>query len=361
MANQLLQVRSRARTVMDAASSTAANRRRPSTIKPGSKRDPTNANDLRTRLQTQLRRALNDWRQRAYEAIVKSDVLGYDIGEVDQTVLNELVFTLNSILRRQAFVAMSPAHDSLAVTLRTAYARGVNTAILEVGTGVPFGVSDQVINQAFQELATILDSQVNVALAKLVEEPERPTRSRWLLWSAVLLPFLFRALNRRINALATTNVTRAYNAGKLDTYEISNIRHVGVEAETQPSPRSRRKSHVLRELGEEGIHEAAEHILPAVRAINILALTPSRREAPGEASVLPGSPVAPRTPTPPGKPPRPAVRLPPRWEGLYTVQTMGDDKVCKICHGYEGRSFTLAQARRLIPAHPHCRCSVVLL
>jgi SPP1 gp7 family putative phage head morphogenesis protein len=37
--------------------------------------------------------------------------------------------------------------------------------------------------------------------------------------------------------------------------------------------------------------------------------------------------------------------------------TAGDDRVCPECESMEGRSFTLAEARGMIPAHPNCRCA----
>jgi len=36
--------------------------------------------------------------------------------------------------------------------------------------------------------------------------------------------------------------------------------------------------------------------------------------------------------------------------------TAGDDRVCAICEGFEGRIFTLEEINSLIPAHPLCRC-----
>lgn len=36
--------------------------------------------------------------------------------------------------------------------------------------------------------------------------------------------------------------------------------------------------------------------------------------------------------------------------------TAGDNKVCEICASLEGRTFTIAEARGLIPRHPNCRC-----
>jgi SPP1 gp7 family putative phage head morphogenesis protein len=37
--------------------------------------------------------------------------------------------------------------------------------------------------------------------------------------------------------------------------------------------------------------------------------------------------------------------------------TAGDDKVCEECASYAGQTFTLDEARGLIPLHPNCRCA----
>jgi SPP1 gp7 family putative phage head morphogenesis protein len=37
--------------------------------------------------------------------------------------------------------------------------------------------------------------------------------------------------------------------------------------------------------------------------------------------------------------------------------TAGDERVCPSCSAYEGRRFTIEQARGLIPMHVNCRCS----
>lgn len=36
--------------------------------------------------------------------------------------------------------------------------------------------------------------------------------------------------------------------------------------------------------------------------------------------------------------------------------TAGDGRVCAVCAGLEGKTFTLQEVRGLIPVHPNCRC-----
>ena len=37
--------------------------------------------------------------------------------------------------------------------------------------------------------------------------------------------------------------------------------------------------------------------------------------------------------------------------------TAGDERVCPQCDAMNGQTFTVEEARGLIPAHPNCRCS----
>jgi len=37
--------------------------------------------------------------------------------------------------------------------------------------------------------------------------------------------------------------------------------------------------------------------------------------------------------------------------------TAGDDRVCPLCAPLEGKTFTVEQARGMLPRHPNCRCS----
>lgn len=43
--------------------------------------------------------------------------------------------------------------------------------------------------------------------------------------------------------------------------------------------------------------------------------------------------------------------------GQAEFSTAGDNDVCTICLGLEGETFTLDEARGIIPVHPNCRCA----
>lgn len=42
---------------------------------------------------------------------------------------------------------------------------------------------------------------------------------------------------------------------------------------------------------------------------------------------------------------------------LAEWSTAGDDRVCEECEDMEGKTFTIDEARGLIPLHPNCRCT----
>lgn len=59
-----------------------------------------------------------------------------------------------------------------------------------------------------------------------------------------------------------------------------------------------------------------------------------------------------------------AMREYEQWqvEGLKVIAefiTAGDERVCPICSSLEGNTYTLEEAKNLIPVHPQCRCVVV--
>lgn len=44
---------------------------------------------------------------------------------------------------------------------------------------------------------------------------------------------------------------------------------------------------------------------------------------------------------------------------LAELRTAGDARVCDVCQGLEGATYTLDEAENLIPVHPLCRCIVI--
>jgi len=266
------------------------------------KRDPTNSTDLRRRLDTDLRRALSLFRERVHTSIVKVDVLGYETGFANQQHLSK---SLIGILRRQANTTFGPARKRLAGILQAAYVRGRTQAQKEIGVSnavLPSPEAQAIIANAESELDKMLSETIDRIIQRLGSADGSDTRFN--LYRKVILPNLMRPLSSRLHSLTETNITRVYNAGKLDYYEASNVQSVGVRSES---------------LGK--------------AAAKLLRTTISRdsRFIDADEDEL----------------------------DYYQVETAGDDRVCEICLSYESALYTLEEARELLPAHPNCRCAVI--
>lgn len=292
-----------------------------------SRRDPTRSVDLRNRLRTRLRLSINDWRKLIYAAVVEDDVLGYSAGVVDLDDLQDLSDKLNELLTLQANSAFGTSYDNLDFVITEAYQRGIATAVHEMQTTIPFGMTaDDVLRQSISDLDDVIDYGTGEIARRVKEAQAASVASRFNLYRKLLLPVL-GVVALRLGTLANTNITRAYNGGKLDVFEIEGVDEVGIEAETLPE-----HEHSVEKRAAEA-EEPVEEPDP---------------EEPGEvASEAIGRP-------------RSAARLTVRPPRLYAVQTVGDDKVCRICEELEANSpYSLDVARSLIPAHPNCRCAVV--
>jgi len=266
-------------------------------------RDPTNCSDLRNRMATDLRRALSIFRSRVHTAIVKGDSFGYAVGFANQQGISK---SLIDLLTKQAASTFAPVRKRLGEFLRAAYQRGIYSAQKEMKkasqVALP-GIENTIANMQ-DELDNMLAYTVERIVSKLAED-QKGADTRYNLYQKVILPNLLRPLNFRLRTMAETNITRAFNAGKLDQFEASNITTVGVRA---------------------------EHLGKAAAMAMKASLTDKRVKDAEEDEFL-----------------------------EYSVETAGDDAVCEICQGYDGVIFSLDEARDLIPAHPNCRCAVVLI
>jgi len=264
-------------------------------------RDPTRQVDLRRRMATDLRRALSIFRARVHTAVVKSDMLGYTAGFASQENLSK---TLTQLLTNQVEATFAPARKRLGDILRRVYQRGNDEALAEMNSyASPVGLgAEDTISNAQSELDNMLSYTVDRIVTNLGSA--KGTDTRYNLYQKIILPNLLKPLGSRLNTLVETNITRVYNAGKLDQFEAENINTVGVRVE---------------HLG-----KAAAKALRASMS--------DRRVTDAEED-----------------------------EYLeYVVETAGDDAVCSICEGYDGVIFSLDEVRYLIPAHPNCRCAVTL-
>ena len=219
--------------------------------------------------------------------------------------------------------------------LGTAYARGVRKAGQEVSPVLPLTNSTaELALRARSDLEDMLEDRIAAVMRSIREDETKAAAA-----TSLTLPALHRVaaadrvrpLTSRLNALSTTNVTRAYNSGKIDAYEVLGIEEVGVQAETQPGKG--------RSFSEKLAEQLREQVTEATRERQLE--PPPHEHVPSEE---PAEEVLPE-----GR----------RFPEFYTVETVGDDRVCDICESYEGNTYTLAEARALIPAHPNCRCSIV--
>jgi hypothetical protein len=250
---------------------------------------------------TDLRRALSIFRTRVHTAVVKGDMLGYTAGFASQENLSK---TLAQLLTNQIEATFASARKRLGDILRRVYQRGNDEALAEMNSyASPAALgAENIISNAQSELDNMLSYTVDRIVTNLGSAKGSDTR--YNLYQKIILPNLLRPLGSRLNTLVETNITRVYNAGKLDQYEAANINSVGVRSE---------------HLG-----KAAAKALRA-------SMTDRKVTDAEEDEYL-----------------------------EYIVETAGDDNVCEICQGYDGIIFSLEEARDLIPAHPNCRCAVSL-
>jgi hypothetical protein len=185
---------------------------------------------------------------------------------------------------------------------------GVAAAVNELGLGTAVArqasSNDLLEEQTVNEIAGIGDAviqQVTRCATVVIRRGTKAPKAYALLAAAfdkVAMP--------RTKALADTAVVSAYNGAKLDVYEAAGIREVGVDPEIHPGT-------VRPDTGD------------AARKFN-----------------------------------RTTVRRRGAWSAAEAVgvRTAGDQKVCIFCEEIaEGAPYTTDEARELIPAHPHCRCT----
>lgn len=259
------------------------------------RRDPTEANDLRRKLDTVLRQSTAAWKRQLYEAIVDQDVLNIRTQYMTPAERKSKLAQIAAAAAVLAFSGKTPAR--VAATIDRAYRRGRMQALKEFESPRPsIAPPDPTIaGFARSALDNVVASSVEDVVSGVDEELEDP-KTPTIFWRSAILPVMGGIVLTRMRALSTVNVSRAVNAGKIDTYLEQGVTQVGVIPET---------------LG------------PA---------------APGEEAE--------------------EVTEPPSG-GLYRIKTMEDDRVCSICEDLSHSTYTLEEARSLLPAHINCRCVVV--
>jgi hypothetical protein len=237
---------------------------------------------------------------------------------------------------------------------------GVAAAVKELGLTITVAArpaNNLLEEQTVNEIAGIGDAviqQVTRCATTVIRRGLKAPKAYALLAAAfdkVALP--------RTKALADTAVVSAYNASKLDIYESAGITHVGVDPELEGRPHERSPS---RRPGQPRLGAPRQN-LPRVdlqsRDVPHNGDSISTTEVGVDPEIHPGT-VRPHTGDAARKFNRTTVRRRGAWSKAEAVgvRTAGDQKVCIFCEEIaEGAPYTTDEARELIPAHPHCRCT----
>jgi len=284
-------------------------------------RDPTHTKRVRAAFRKAAQQRL--WRLRAQLRIatVDHDILGLS-GQ-------SAVAYQPQALRLQAFHEWfaSAASNALAGPwpqwfIEQAWNQGSDEALKEgISRGwhqTPPGGAATVSQLAQQEIKGIT--------AAMVQNVGREAEASLLLNKRRAYQKLARAIDKygelRLSLMADTLIVKAFNQAKLVTYKHNGVTHVGIEPELKPPKR---------------LHTDAKY-------------APRKRFGPVEFLI--------------GKELK-ALGLefvPEPWtEELVNVVTAGDDLVCEECQDIADDSpYELDEAMALLPAHPQCRCKVML-
>jgi len=264
---------------------------------------------MRQKLDTILRRALALWRSSLHSAIVGEDALGMGASTIFSWTPTERLERFEAFAR----ASMSRSFNIAPKINRVAhevFSRGYRLAYSERQKKVPSDEPSLTVSslygiQIMNEVRGVLESSLAHMTRTIsigVTTQQRTTK----IYSRVL-QVLKKIASHRLQTISHTAVSRAYNHGKLDAYQVLGVERVGVIIETLPP-----------ELPPRPINKVT--IVP--RQVTMADARRSR-------------------------------------ERTVAILTAGDDRVCDICEELEGQVFTLSEARDVLPAHENCRCTFV--
>lgn len=276
--------------------------------------DPSGTSGIRRRYEADLIKRFKRLRALIYEAVVKNDVLGQGVSaQMFQRAFSPLMLARDEAPPRQAFAFRQSGEKVASFMAWLKQQQAAN--ILQVTTGTAQGVGAEwqntYIRAAYRKGVTDAGERMREAGASVSD--------RWI--SA--------AFDRPIHAdRIGLAFVRAFDdlegiTAEMDK-QISRVLATGLATGQGPMAIARE---ITNRVDKIGIARARLLARTEVMRAHSQATVASYREAAAEG-----------------------VRV------MAEFSTSGDDRVCEICEGLEGREYTLDQAEGLLPVHPNCRC-----
>jgi hypothetical protein len=323
--------------------------------------DPTGTSKLRGKFRSDLQLRLRMLRAQLRVAVVEHDVLALGRGGIMSYHPPDVRLRAFSHWLEVAVASLVAGHWVRNYIMHASEA-GVAAAVKELNLGTAAvrqaSSNDLLEEQTVNEIVGIGDAmiqQVTRCAMVVIRRGMKAPKAYAMLASA----FEKVALSRT-KSLADTAVVAAYNGGKLDVYEAAGITHVGVDPELEGRPHERSPS---RRPGQPRLDVLRQN-LPRVglqsRDVPHNGDSVSTTEVGIDPEIHPGTLRSDTSDAATGHNRPPVKRRRSRWKAeAVGVRTAGDEKVCLTCEAIaEDAPYTTAEARELIPAHPHCRCSV---
>jgi hypothetical protein len=285
--------------------------------------DPTGTLRLRSRLKGTLRLRWQKLRILAKQIIIDHDLLQLNAAglmPVKQPAVN------NGGTKIQAFqrwfdnglntIVLGGDGSVMRPMLNQAYMMGVSFAAGQLGRRVMSGDAQHKMDLIFQLAVTELQGVIEAVSQQAAREV---AAGLVLNQSAKQIVAAVQAIIDNVGivrtaALVDVIVISEFNQAALDSYEAAKVKQVGIIAEAKAKAK----------VGDAFGSRISRKVAPSTRTIQRIKKQERQVEALGNVNVL----------------------------------TAGDDDVCPICEDIaDNGPYTINEARSLIPAHPHCRCT----
>jgi hypothetical protein len=278
------------------------------------RRDPTQTYDLRRRFAATLDRKWNVLASVLSRAIADEDRWGLasttsrSVGIIQQSGSQVKDFQAFTDAALDHVILGDDRDHWIGAFITQAFERGWKRAEMQVGETFPVAYDRASVITALtvtelQGAMEAVSQQVVRAFSHGLLQHDKPRKV-----AAAVKDVILRIGRTRSRATSDAQIVRAHAEATLDVFELAGVPTVGLVPEHIRRPR---------------VLDADE---PSARTVQRIRRGAARLE-----------------------------RL-----GLLEVLTAGDDDVCEECEDLaDSGPYTVAQARGLIPAHPHCRCAFV--